>query len=80
MRNIDWFATAAAGAVVLTGMGVVWTNSSTQVSAASEFNQIEAFQIITKAKDLPDQAQWVPQYVLEDALRTRTFEDRTFVF
>ena len=64
MRNINWFATAAAGALILAGMGVVWTTSSTQVAAAPKLNQIESFQIMTKVKDLPDQ----------------TFEDRTFVF
>jgi hypothetical protein len=63
MRNINWFATTAAGALILAGMGVVWTTSSTQVVAAPKLNQIEPFQIMTKAKDLPDQ----------------TFEDRTFV-
>jgi hypothetical protein len=30
MRKINWFATAAAGALVLAGVGVVWTNSSTE--------------------------------------------------
>jgi hypothetical protein len=64
MRNINWFASAAAGALILAGMGVVWTTSSTQVVAAPSLNQIEPFQIMTKAKDLPNQ----------------TFEDRTFVF
>jgi hypothetical protein len=39
-------------------------DTSTQVVAAPSLNQIEPFQIMTKAKDLPDQ----------------TFEDRTFVF
>jgi hypothetical protein len=50
--------------LIVAGMGVVWTTSSTQVVAAPELNQIEPFQIMTKAKDLPDQ----------------TFDDRTFAF
>jgi hypothetical protein len=65
MRNINWFATAAAGALILAGMGAVWTNSSTEASVpASKVGQIDPFQIMTNAKDLP----------------TPTYEDRTFVF
>jgi hypothetical protein len=64
MRNINWFAVAVAAALILAGIGVVWTTSSTQVAAAPELNQINPFQIMTKAKDLPVQ----------------TFEDQTFVF
>jgi hypothetical protein len=45
MRNTNWFATAAAGALILAGMRMVWTTSSTQVVAAPELNQIEPFQI-----------------------------------
>jgi hypothetical protein len=65
MRRINWFATAAAGAFVLTGMGVVWTNSSTGAFVPhSKVGQIDPPQIMMNAKDLP----------------TQTYEDRTFVF
>ena len=65
MRNINWFATAAAGALILAGIGVVWTNSSTEAFVpASKVGQIDPVQIMTNAKDLP----------------TQTYEDRTFVF
>jgi hypothetical protein len=64
MRNISWFAAAVGGALILAGIGVVWTTSSAQVAAAPELNEIKPFQIMTKAKDLPVQ----------------TFEDLTFVF
>ena len=63
MREIDWFATSAAGALILCGMGVTWTTSTTQVAAAPEFDQDDPFQIMEDAKDLPEQ----------------TFEHRIFV-
>ena len=64
MRNIKWFATAAAGALVLGGV-VAWSASTTQAFVpVPKLNQIDPLQIMTTAKDLP----------------TQTFEDRTFVF
>jgi hypothetical protein len=62
MRNIKWFATAAATALVLTS-AVVWSTSNTEAFVAAP-SQIDPFQLMTNAKDLP----------------TLTFEDRTFVF
>ena len=42
MRNINWSATAVAGALLLAGMGVVWTNSSTEAFVpASKVGQID---------------------------------------
>ena len=65
MRNINWFATAAAGALILAGMGVVWTNSSTEAFVlASKVGQIDPVQMMTNSRNLP----------------TETLEDRTFVF
>jgi hypothetical protein len=64
MPNINWFATAAAGALILAGMGVVWTNSSTEAFVPASKVQIDPLQIMKNAKDLP----------------TQTYEDRTFVF
>ena len=66
MRNIKWFAAAAAGAAILAGVGVVvWSPSTTQAFVlAPKLGQIDPLQIMTNAKDLP----------------TQTYEDRTFVF
>ena len=61
MRNVTWFATAAAVALILANT-VVWSTSNTQAFVAP--SQIDPFQLMTSAKDLP----------------TQTFEDRTFVF
>jgi hypothetical protein len=64
MRNIKWFATAAAAALILASI-VVWSTSNTQAFVAvPTLSQIDPFQLMTSAKDLP----------------TQTFEDRTFVF
>jgi hypothetical protein len=64
MRNIKWFATAAAAGLILAST-VVWSTSNTQAFvAAPTLSQIDPFQLMTSAKDLP----------------TLTFEDRTFVF
>ena len=64
MRNIKWFATAAAAALILAST-VVWSTSNTQAFVAvPTLSQIDPFQLMTSAKDLP----------------TLTFEDRTFVF
>jgi hypothetical protein len=65
MRNFKLLATAAAGALILAAMGVVWSASTTEaLVAAPVLSQINPVQMMTKAKDLPNQ----------------TFEDRTFVF
>jgi hypothetical protein len=64
MRNIKWFATAAAAGLIL-ATTVVWSTSNTQAFvAAPTLSQIDPFQLTMSAKDLP----------------TLTFEDRTFVF
>ena len=64
MRNIKWFASAVAGALILAGV-VVWTVSTTQAFVpVPKLSQIDPLQIMTNAKDLP----------------TQTYEDRTFVF
>ena len=64
MGNINWFATAAAGALILAGV-VSWSASTTQAFVpVPKLNQIDPLQIMTNTKDLP----------------TQTFEDRTFVF
>ena len=62
MRNVTWFATAAAVALILAST-MVWSTSNTQAFVAAP-SQIDPFQLMTNAKDLP----------------TLTFEDRTFVF
>jgi hypothetical protein len=62
MRNITWFATAVAAGLILAST-VVWSTSNTQAFVAAP-SQIDPFQLMTSAKDLP----------------TQTFEDRTFVF
>jgi hypothetical protein len=62
MRNIKWFAAAVA---LILASAVVWSTSNTQAYvAAPTLSQIDPFQLMTNAKDLP----------------TLTFEDRTFVF
>jgi hypothetical protein len=65
MRNINWFATAAAGALILAGI-VLWSTSNTEAFvAAPVLNQINPVQMMTNSPgNLP----------------TQTFEDRTFVF
>ena len=64
MRNTKWFATAAAGVLILAGV-VVWTTTNTEAFVpAPKVSQIDTFQMTTSAKELP----------------TQTFEDRTFVF
>jgi hypothetical protein len=64
MRKIKWFATAAAGALIITGL-VAWSSPNTQAFVpAQKLGQTDPFQLMTNAKDLP----------------TQTFEDRTFVF
>jgi hypothetical protein len=64
MRNIKWFATAAAGVLILAGV-VAWSASTTQAFVpAPKLTQIDPLQIMTSAQDLP----------------TQTYEDRTFVF
>jgi hypothetical protein len=65
MHNFKWFATAAAGALILAGVAGGWTASSTQAIAPTpELSQINPLQMMTTAKDLP----------------TPTYQDHTFVF
>ena len=55
MRNIEWFATAAAGALILVGVA----NSSAN-AFVPKVSQIDPFQIITNAKDLPTTFSYAP--------------------
>jgi hypothetical protein len=64
MRSTHWFATTAAGALVLAGV-VLWSTSNTEaLVSAPTVTQIAPLQMMTSAKDLP----------------TQTLEDHTFVF
>ena len=51
MRNIKWFATAAATALILTS-AVVWSTSNTEAFVVAP-SQIDPFQLTVSAKDLP---------------------------
>jgi hypothetical protein len=64
MRNTKWFATAAAGALIVAGLVALSAPNSQAFVPAQKLSQIDPLQIMTNAKDLP----------------TQTFEDRTFVF
>ena len=55
MRNIKWFATAAAGALILAGVA----NSSAK-AFVPKVSQIDPFQIMTNAKDLPTTFSYAP--------------------
>ena len=55
MRNVKWFATAAAGALILIGVA----NSSAKAFVPN-VSHLDPLQIITNAKDLPTTFSYAP--------------------